>query len=199
MSSPGPICTQCDKPAVVKYADSPLCVQHNLMMFQADYLQSAMLASMANTIADQIDAGTGYLTRASRVILPRPPFVGDTFTLNNINVSNSTVGVINSGTIQNLDNRIDLTRAEGETDLASALQEFAQELHNSQDLAEEQANEIAEQLDFLLTQVGAKPEARTIGLAKSALSGIKATLAASPVLIGLWDKLAPHIIRMLQV
>ena len=111
--------------------------------------------------------------------------MGQNLTLNNINVRDSAVGGINTGTIQHPDATVTLTRAGGKKEPADALQEFTQALHDSQDLAGEIKNEIAEQVDFLMAQVGVEPKSRSTGLFKSALSGVTAV----PALLALWSKL----------
>ena len=188
--SAAPKCTQCDTPAIIRaFGNSPLCVSHYLMMQQANYLSAAMQASVANFLAEEIDAGTGYIVRSPKINMPPAPFMGGNLNLNNINVKDSAVGGINTGTIQNLDATVTLTRAQGNEELATALQEFTQALHDSKDLLGEIRNEIAEQVDFLMAQVGAEPKSRSPGLIKSALSGITTSVKAIPALLTMWDKL----------
>ncbi len=93
-------CSQCDRPAIVRYGDLGLCVEYHLKMQQATYLQVSMLAADLNFLQAKMSVGTGGLIPPTRVGIPPPPFIGDNFTLNNINVSGSTIGAINTGTIQ---------------------------------------------------------------------------------------------------
>jgi hypothetical protein len=169
------------------------------MMQQATYLQVYMLAQHQNFIAAEIDAGTGYITRSPRIIMAPPPFMGENLTLNNINISNSTVASINTGTIQNLDAQITLSRSEGNTGLSEALQDFAQALVDTQEIVDTVKNEVAEQLEFLVAQVATEPNKRRGGLIKGALAGIIQAVGAVPTLLTLWDKLRPQIESTLGV
>ena len=134
------------------------------MMQQANYLNMTILASHQNWLAAEIESGTGYISPVPRIVLPPPPFMGQNLTLNNINVSDSAVGGINTGTIQHLDATVTLTRAGGNKELADALQEFTQALHDTQDL-------------------------NSKGLIKSALSGVTTVITGVPALLSLWNKL----------
>ena len=103
--------------------------------------------------------------------------MGENLTLNNITVTNSAIGGINTGTLENLDARVTLTIGKGEDALADALREFTQAIHDTEELSSEAKNEVAEQLDFAMSQVGVEAKQRTPkGLAKSALGGIRAVV-----------------------
>ena len=86
-----------------------------------------------------------------------------------------------------------MMRAVGKDDLASELQSLTQVLLDNQELDQSTRKEVAEQLEFLVAQIQAKPENRTVGLAKSALSGIRDLLAPATTLIVIWNKLEPLI------
>ena len=73
------------------------------MIQEAAYLQFSMLAAHKNNLAAEIEAGIGYIMPVPRITIPPPPIRGNKLTLNNINVNNSTIGAINTGTIANLD------------------------------------------------------------------------------------------------
>jgi hypothetical protein len=184
-------CSQCGKPAVVNFGGHGLCVDHYLKLQQANYLQSSMLAANLNFIADQLDKGTGYLIRHSRVELPRVPFIGDTLTLNNINVSDSNIGAINTGTIQNLDASITVAKTQGQPDLAEAINKLAQAIIDNIEINDAMKNEIAEQLAFLMSQVTAKPEDRSKGMIRSILNGLKSSISMVASLLTIWDKVEP--------
>lgn len=54
-------CSQCNRPAIVRYGALGLCVEHHLKMQQATYLQVSMLAANLNFLQTKISAGTGGL------------------------------------------------------------------------------------------------------------------------------------------
>ena len=129
-------CSQCDKPAVVAYGDIPLCVEHHLKMQQATYLQISMVAAHLNFLQDEMSAGTGFLVPPSYMNIPPPPFIGDSLTLNNISVADSTIGAINTGTIQNLDISIDTMKSQGQNDLAIVIKELTEAVIEDTELNE---------------------------------------------------------------
>ncbi len=184
-------CSQCDTPAVVNFGGNNLCVDHYLKIQQANYLQSSMLAAMQNLMADQADAGAGYIIRHSRIQLPRPPFIGDSLTLTNINVSRSTIGAINTGTIKNLDASISIMHSQGKSELAMAIKELTEAIMESNKINEKVKNEIAEQLEFLTVQATAEPKDRSSGVIKSVLLGLRDSISTVAGLIAIWDKVEP--------
>jgi hypothetical protein len=178
---------------MVEYGGNPLCVEHHLMMQQAAYLQMSQIAAHVNFLEEEIARGTGYILPPNRIEIPRPPFLGDRLTLNNINVSKSTIGAINTGTVQHLDASITLLERRGESQIAAAVKELTQAIVDSNEIDASAKNEIAEQLVFLIAQVGAKSEERSIGIARSVLAGISSLLGHTASLVTLWDKLRPLI------
>jgi len=186
-------CSQCNKPAVFKYNDgSELCVEHHLMMQKAESLRLSMMASYVNALRDDIEAGTGIPPGClARMKIPNITFNGDTLTLNNINVSGSTIGAINTGTIKNLDVSISLLRGKGESELAESIKELIQAIIYSNEIQEDLKNEIAQQLEFLVAQVSADPSNRNIGVVKSVLARMPSLICVTASLITIWDKLEP--------
>lgn len=184
-------CSQCDRPAIVRYGDLGLCVEHHLKMQQATYLQVSMLAAHLNFTRSQIEAGTGGLLPLSRMEIPPPPFIGDNLTLNNINVSGSTIGAINTGTIRNLDASITTMQSRGEHELGAAIAELTEAIIHSNEVNEAAKREIAEQLEFLVAQATAEEQNRSMGVVKSTLAGLRNSISVAAGLLTIWDKVEP--------
>lgn len=182
-------CTQCGKPAVSDII--PYCVEHYLMHAQATYLHQTMIAANLNFLADKISASTGGIIPPTHVNIPPPPFIGSNFTLNNINVSGSTIGAINTGTIRNLDATITIMKGLGESDLAAAVKQLTEAVIASKEIDDSLKNEIAEQLALLSAQATAKAENRSLGVIKSILSGLRGSISVAAGLITIWDKVEP--------
>ena len=141
----GPLCSQCGTPAVVSYQGNNLCVDHHLKVQQAAYLQTSMLTSHLNMIRQDIDLATGgILGPRQPITLSPPPYVGDKFTLNHINVSGSTIGNIATGTVQQLDASITIMHGQGNEDLANAVAELTQAILDSSEINESTKKEVAE-------------------------------------------------------
>jgi len=188
-------CSQCDKPAVM----GSLCVDHYLRLQQAVYLQFSMVAAHFNVIEEQISAGTGGLMPPKRIIIPPPPSFGDNYIFNNINVTESNIGAINTGTAANIDASITIMQNQGNNDLAAAITELTQAIIDSKEIEQSTKNEIAEQLQFLVAQSTAEPESRSLGLVKGVLTGIRNTISGAAGLLAIWDKVEPLIKMYLGV
>lgn len=184
-------CSQCDKIAVDAYDGVPLCVDHYLKMQQAVYLRAHIIAANMNFLQGKISAGTGGLIPPVYMNIPPPPFIGDTLTLNNINVSNSTIGAVNTGTIRNLDISIDEMKTQGKDDLAEVVKELTEAIVESNELNEAMKNDIAEQLEYLVAQATTESKNRPMGIIKSILAGIRDPIAISAGLLTIWDKAEP--------
>lgn len=162
-------------------------------MQQASYLLASQLAAGFNRLEVEIAQATGYILPPNLIEIPRPPFVGDKLTLNHINVSNSTVGAINTGMVQHLDAAVTVFQNQGQAEIAAAIKEFAQALVDNAEISDALRNEIAEQLAYLVAQIQAKPEQRSTGIAKSVVSGIGTAIAGVGPLLAAWEKLQPLI------
>ena len=127
-------CMQCGRPAIMDYGGSPLCVERHYMMQMASYLQISQVAANLNYLSEKIAQGTGYIVPPTYIQIPPAPFIGDSFTLNHINVSNSTVGAINTGTVGHLDAAITMFKGHGNAELASAIKEFTQALIDNHEI-----------------------------------------------------------------
>lgn len=182
-------CSQCGKPAVVIYAGHGLCAEHHLKLQQANYLQVSMLAAQLNVIRGDLEQGMGV--ELPRMHLPRPPFVGDTFTLNNINVSQSTIGAVNTGTIQNIDASITVMQSQGKDNLAAAVKELTEAVLKSSEVAQATKNDIAEQLAFLVAQATAQGQDRSLGLVRSVLGGLRSSISVAADLLTIWSRVEP--------
>ena len=194
-------CTQCDTPAIVQHESGPLCVRHYLMFQQASWIQFAQWAAMLNETKGQIAQGTGHIVPPNYIQIPPPPSLGDHLTFNNIKVTDSSVGLINTGTIkriESLDASVTKFAASGKAELSESLQSFTQLLFDSPSEASVK-DEIAQQVEYLVAQAQAEPIQRSKGIIKSVLEGIERTTTAVPPLAKAWDNLQPMLKEALQV
>ena len=182
-------CSQCDKPSVM----GDLCVDHYLKLQQAIYLQYSMAANTYNVLEEQLSAGTGGLIPPKRIKMHPPPSLGDNYTFNNISVTESNVGAINTDSAANIDASITIMKSQGNNDLAVAITELTQAIIDSREIEQATKNEIAEQLQFLVAQTTAEPSNRSLGLVKGILTGIRNTVSTTASLLATWDKIEPLI------
>ena len=186
-----PTCSQCGTPALFRFGDHSLCVDHYLKVQQATYLGASLSAAMANFMSEEWENATGHIVPAPRINLPQPPFAGGSISLSNISVANSTFGAINTGTVQHLDAAVTLFKAKGEPKLAEEIARFTEAVLESNEIADELKDSVLEQLKLLVAQAAAKPENRSPGISKSVLAGISRIVAGASTLHHLWEQLEP--------
>lgn len=101
---------------------------------------------------------------------PRPkPVVVAGAKLNNIHVSNSIVGTINTGSIGTVDQSITALTQVGEPELAEAVKSLSEAILQSGDLTRNQKNELIESLSVISKEAAAPKEARQSTVALSLL------------------------------
>ncbi len=71
------------------------------------------------------------------------------------------------------------------------MKDFTQAIIDSRELDGDTKKETAEQLEFLVAQLIADKQNRSIGLVKGIFAGIKDTISVSAGLLTIWDKLTP--------
>jgi hypothetical protein len=191
-------CSQCNKPAIVKYADKiPLCAdcyhkvaQANFMEQQAMHNKLSWLASNLNLIEQDLYLGCGGLLPLKQMTIPQPPSV-PSYSFNQIKVSESNIGVINTGTLFNLDTSIQVMQNRGDKELANAVRELTQAVLDDKQITNDLKKEIAEQLEFLVAEAVADREKRRIGVIKGVMSHIGKAISISAALLTIWDKVEP--------
>lgn len=190
-------CSQCDNKAVVMVGDAPLCVNCNLKLAQATQIRDRMLKEEENFIIGQIEAVSGMYGVVPKHNLPDPVIHHGPITLHNIKVSNSIVGAINTGEVEQIDVALSHIGLEGNVELQKKLSEFTQAVLDQRDLDLTLKNEILEQLSLLTTQVATPPAERKTGIVKAVVSGISEAVKTSTQLLGLWTALHPYLAAFL--
>ena len=120
-----------------------------------------------NYLHDEMAATVGVLPIGAR-FPPRPrPLILSGVKMNNINVSNSVVGTINTGTIGVIDQSISALAHTGATDLAQAVKELSEAILRSGDLTSNQKNEVVEGLSVVAEEAAAPQERRRNAVARA--------------------------------
>lgn len=144
-------CSQCGRPAIYEVRGHPLCVEHHQMVAQVSLNQMDMLARQSDNIRRRMRVAVGLRDPGPAYAAPQPTIQAMPMTFNNIQVSNSVVGSINTGTIRDLDVALTDVRFRGSPDLADGLTQLTQAVLNANDLNEKRKNEILEHLSVLVT------------------------------------------------
>ncbi len=157
----------------------PLCLDCYLKHQSIVQQQTENLERLANFAIDQIDAQVGFLHRSPR-FPPRPvQVVVEGIKLQNISVSNSVVGVINTGSIQSVDQSISALNLNGETEVAAALKGVSQAILQSADLSASQKNELVEYLSAISKEASTPVETRQKAVGKSLLEKVMQITSAA--------------------
>lgn len=156
-----PPCSQCGKPDIIKVGANALCVDHykalqsaELMAQQAMNIKWNQAASLLNQINAQLDRSMPFGPPHPQMpLVHTPSFVAGNAT--QITVSGgSTVGAINTGTVQQLNVTIKALSQIGQTAFADTIQEMCQAVVDDQYLSTEAKQEALEQIEALAEQAG---------------------------------------------
>lgn len=111
--------------------------------------------------------------------------------INNFNISNSHIGVINTGEVERIELAMQIMKDRNDLDLAGAFQEFAQAVLDAEDIPEPEKNELLEQVAEVSEQALKPPEKRKKGIIKSLLGGIKSLATTTTTIAEAWEKVEP--------
>jgi hypothetical protein len=116
---------------------------------------------------------------------------------NNFTFSNSQVGMVNTGTIKNVDSinaNVQALSGAGQTNIAQALGELTKAFNSSQEISEEQRKEALELIESA-SQQAAQPAEKRLNHAVigSILKGIASLADAAPALAKIWEAWGPHL------
>ncbi len=192
-------CSQCDKLAIRSMDGSPLCVEHWTMMANALQEQNRQAMADINHAEASMDALWGLAPQAPRYQVPPPSITHhNNTTVNHINISESIVGVLNTGTADRIQSSVVSIR-QTDPNLADQVKQLVEKVSENTVLTLEARKEVTEQMEFLLSQLVAAPENRNQSVIKSVLASIGMKLALSADLITLWQALVPILIANLSL
>lgn len=109
-------------------------------------------------------------------------------TLNNIHVSNSNVGIINTGTLQNVDASVTVLKSEGNAELANSIAALAQAVIELRDVADGTKNQILEILGAVSQEAVVPKEKRKPAVVRALISELSNLLGGIAALAALWGK-----------
>lgn len=159
-------CYNCGKPAMFLAGPQgqqvPLCLDCNNKLTQMLAIQNEQLERLMNFFMDQADAATGIPGGLPRFPQRRINVVqGANVTLNNIHVSGSNIGVLNTGNLQMVDSAITVLGQNPHTrDVSAAISKLANAVAQAEDLSPDSKNEAMEMLSTVATEATAPKEKR---------------------------------------
>lgn len=184
-SRPPVKCHQCQTPAMYLIGDAeniPLCLDCYLKFTQISQQALENCERMVNFYADEMAATIGVPPIGPR-FPPRPrPTIVAGVKLNNISVSNSVVGAVNTGSIGTVDQSIGALQQSGESELAEAITLLSEAILVSQDISPNQRNELVDILSIVAKEAASPKDMRKNAVAHSLLErAMKLTATANDI------------------
>lgn len=119
---------------------------------------------MLNQALDEIDVTTGmYLGEGRIPVAALAKAMGRPVTNNNIRISNSSVGVLNTGDLAKINAVVTITEGSDAEELGRSIRDFAQAVAESVELTRESKQEIGELLSALSEQVAGRRSRPVVG------------------------------------
>lgn len=193
-----PRCYNCNRPAM--YLVGPpgqqvaLCLDCQLKQAQLSAMQADQLEREMNFAASQMEAVLGtpgtmprYPERQIRIIKGGP--------VTNINVTNSSIGVLNTGNLEIVDSAITILNGSQETkSIADALSRLTNAITASDNLSVDKKNEALETLSVVAAEATASKEKRKGSVVKQLLHHIPSIIETSAAAMEIWEKVGPSIL-----
>ena len=175
----------------------PLCLDCGLRYQSEMRNRMNELRKLANYHSAQIDMVTGIQSPKYQVSQPTILQLGYT-TLNNISITNSTIGVVYTGSIQQLDVAVGELNEVGRSEIATALKLLTESIVNNTELDEEERNEKLETLAL----VGSEATLPEVNRRKAPIRALFVDLAtwASGVasMAQLWQQYGGYILKLFE-
>jgi hypothetical protein len=183
-------CYNCDKNALYAVGpdgqQAPLCLDCYIRWQNAQLQQQEMLERELNYLSAEMESIAGVSGILPIYPARRTVIHTGGVTLNNIHVSNSEVGVLNTGTIGNVDATVTVLKSEGNAQLASAVAALSEAVIKSGQISNDSKNQILELLGALSEEAVVLKEKRKSSVAKALLVELSGILGAVSALAGLW-------------
>jgi hypothetical protein len=113
--------------------------------------------------------------------------------MNNIKIEGSTIGVLNTGTIQTVDAAVTVLNKSGEQDAAGALTRVTEAIVKSDQISEADKNQLLELLSLVSTEATAPKEKRRAGAMRAIFGQISSLVSGTAAVAELWHKCQPVI------
>jgi len=187
-------CSQCGNNAIYQIEGGHLlCLDCYYKMQSIEQQQLAFLIAQKNYYIDQIEATVGLPGTLPRHHIPQAaPVINK-----NINISNSTVGAVNTGYIESLNVNLSFLAEHGHEELAKQVESFANSLMKEESVSDTIKSEVLEQIEFISRQLVAKEPPKK-GLIKSILSSIPVLIASSESLLNIWNGISTQISNFIR-
>lgn len=164
-----------------------LCVDCYLKLVQATAIQQDTLGRTLNMLHAQMEFALPMPMRLPRYRTREHPIIGD-LVLNNIKIDRSTIGVLNTGVVTNLDSAVTVLNQQGQSELGKAIAQFTEQLAGS-GLSPTNKEKVAELLSALSTEAIAPKSNQKKAVVPPLLSEISGLIQGAAGLVQLWAPL----------
>jgi hypothetical protein len=184
-------CSQCNRPAMYSLNDGKiaLCLDCWHKWQSAMYMQYLMAAAAQNQALDDMEMISGVRLGGGRIpVAALADAMNKGSTYNNITISNSTVGVLNTGDLARIDAAITLTEDSDVEPIGEAIKALTQAIIDAKDIDQKGKQELADLVQSLAEQVvGARKKSVIMSLLRSIEERAKGYVALSAVAKQLMD------------
>ncbi|HEY9833547.1 MAG TPA: hypothetical protein V6D26_23550 [Stenomitos sp.] len=186
-------CGQCGKGFKVHINNMGLCIDcyERLKILQNQELLTAMM--QANMAAEEMDTIAPWGPSTPRYnINAFAETIRRQSIMNNIRIENSSIGVINTGNIESLNQNIQFLGALNK-DLAYELSNLSKAILQSS-MAEEGKSEAIDNISYVADQYAKPEDKRNKSVLKNTISTITALVSTSADLVQLWESIKEMLI-----
>lgn len=164
-------CHQCPRPALYKITDQevPLCLDCYQKWQSIQNIQFLQNAAMMNQALDDMDEISGIPSAGGRIpVIALAKAIQKHHVYNNISVTNSSVGVINTGDLAKIDAAITIAQGSDISAIGQQLKTLVQAVIDGNELVPSAKQEIIEMIETLSEQiVGSRKKSVIVTLLKS--------------------------------
>lgn len=148
-------CHQCDRPPIWDTGEGKvLCLECAEKLQSMQHRQALLCAAMANQALDDMEAVVGMRLPGGRIPVKEiAAALKGKSVLNNIHITNTSVGVLNTGDLARIDALITLTKNTDVETIGTQLQNLTQSIVDSPDLDDAQKKELLDLVQALAEQV----------------------------------------------
>ena len=190
-----PRCSQCNNQAMYQVEGNFLCLHCYSQFIETHINQIRMLAAVANQTKDDMEAivGLPHGSLGGRLHVPpsSPTINTGSNTYNNIQVDNSVVGSVNTGSIGKLDIMMSAMQKLENQELADAFQDLTQAILDTTDLEQSDRDSALDYLSFLSEEACAPEMSRRSNMGREAISKLEQILSNAGSIASVWSVAKP--------
>lgn len=171
-------CQNCEKPAMFMVTEQqiPLCLDCYALFQQTLSQQNADLERQLNYLSDEMDAIVGIGPIGPRFPERPQPTIVQGGTFNNIKVTDSTVGMINTGQLHQVDTAISVIGQHGDKQLAETIKTLTDAIIADPGMVQTSKRDAVEILSVLSSEATAPKEQRRSSIAKPLIDRLRELL-----------------------